>query len=303
MDMKKRDITGYISDDLYPKSDIEVIFHYCSIGTFQKIIENRELWLTNYRAMNDVEECRQLDQWIMKWYGDNPKKLTPSAWNKFKDVYSQRLFPDIFLCCFSRNGNMLSQWRAYADDGRGVSIGFNAKSFKIMPYQIPIKTTEDVKRSISLLPLMYDVRKQKRAVYELLDKISSGPVSPGSTKNDNMYALRCFSLFMKNSGFKEEKEVRIAFAPRSPGTRGQLEQYEDRLKKRIKITGPSYRPTSDMLTPFYKLAISPSSISRIILGPQNKSDEGQVLDFMKGKGFNHFTKENIEKSRVSYIGK
>ena len=32
-----------------------------------------------------------------------------------------------YITCFSRNGDLLSQWRAYGDDGRGVSIGFNSK--------------------------------------------------------------------------------------------------------------------------------------------------------------------------------
>lgn len=32
-----------------------------------------------------------------------------------------------YITCFSRNGDLLSQWRAYGDDGKAVSIGFNSK--------------------------------------------------------------------------------------------------------------------------------------------------------------------------------
>lgn len=32
-----------------------------------------------------------------------------------------------FALCLSEKGDLLSQWRAYANDGRGVSIGFDAK--------------------------------------------------------------------------------------------------------------------------------------------------------------------------------
>ena len=28
--------------------------------------------------------------------------------------------------CFSKNGDLLSQWRAYAEDGKGFSIGFDS---------------------------------------------------------------------------------------------------------------------------------------------------------------------------------
>lgn len=30
-----------------------------------------------------------------------------------------------FVICFSENGDLLSQWRGYADNGRGVTIGFD----------------------------------------------------------------------------------------------------------------------------------------------------------------------------------
>ena len=31
-----------------------------------------------------------------------------------------------FVCCFSKAEEDLGQWRAYADNGRGYSIGFDA---------------------------------------------------------------------------------------------------------------------------------------------------------------------------------
>lgn len=35
-----------------------------------------------------------------------------------------------YICCFSADGDILSQWRAYANDGKGVSIGFNIEKLK-----------------------------------------------------------------------------------------------------------------------------------------------------------------------------
>ncbi|WP_416152053.1 DUF2971 domain-containing protein [Pseudomonas sp. Bout1] len=32
--------------------------------------------------------------------------------------------------CFSKAGDVLSQWRAYADDGQGYAIGFDSKLLK-----------------------------------------------------------------------------------------------------------------------------------------------------------------------------
>jgi len=34
------------------------------------------------------------------------------------------------VACFSAADDLLSQWRAYADDGCGFAIGFNARYFE-----------------------------------------------------------------------------------------------------------------------------------------------------------------------------
>ena len=37
-----------------------------------------------------------------------------------------------FVSCFSADGDVLSQWRAYADDGHGFAIGFAPAEFAIL---------------------------------------------------------------------------------------------------------------------------------------------------------------------------
>ncbi|ECA5815027.1 DUF2971 domain-containing protein, partial [Salmonella enterica subsp. enterica serovar Enteritidis] len=36
-----------------------------------------------------------------------------------------------FACCLSKSGDILSQWRAYAKDGFGVSIGFDREKLDV----------------------------------------------------------------------------------------------------------------------------------------------------------------------------
>src|SRR5437868_13516061 len=36
-----------------------------------------------------------------------------------------------FLACFSTSGDSLSQWRAYADDAQGFSIGFDTSDLDV----------------------------------------------------------------------------------------------------------------------------------------------------------------------------
>lgn len=44
--------------------------------------------------------------------------------------------------CFSLNGDVLSQWRAYADDGHGYAIGFDATTLLKLPIR-PLKVLYD----------------------------------------------------------------------------------------------------------------------------------------------------------------
>lgn len=46
--------------------------------------------------------------------------------NIFK-VCQDSFNPQAFTFCFSKDGDLFSQWRAYAADGTGVSIGFDSE--------------------------------------------------------------------------------------------------------------------------------------------------------------------------------
>jgi hypothetical protein len=68
-----------------------------------------------------------------------------------------------YITCFSRKGDLLSQWRAYGDDGRGVSIGFDSK----LLYKVDSR-----KNDIYVEDVLYDKEKQIEdihlAVYDAL---------------------------------------------------------------------------------------------------------------------------------------
>ena len=45
-----------------------------------------------------------------------------------------------YICCFSGEGDLLSQWRAYADDGRGISVGFKKSQIKDFLKELEVET-------------------------------------------------------------------------------------------------------------------------------------------------------------------
>ena len=56
------------------KSIKKIGYHYCSVDTFMKIIENKTLWLSHSRTMNDKLECVYILDILKKVIKDESKK-------------------------------------------------------------------------------------------------------------------------------------------------------------------------------------------------------------------------------------
>ncbi|UHA72168.1 DUF2971 domain-containing protein [Paenibacillus sp. 481] len=63
-----------------------------------------------------------------------------------------RAFFKPHIACFSKYGALLRQWRSYANDGRGVAIGFELDYFNA------IKSTEN--KEFVVKDVIYDSQRQ-----------------------------------------------------------------------------------------------------------------------------------------------
>ena len=108
------------------------------------ILKNRSLRLTNILKSNDSMEI----SWICRYYDAEFKRAYENASDLFRSKISSerlmgyvKLFTDEFfnenhadfryyVTCFSYQNDLLSQWRGYADDGRGAAIGFDLDVLK-----------------------------------------------------------------------------------------------------------------------------------------------------------------------------
>ena len=124
----------------------KTLYHYCSVPTFYNIIKNKSIWLSDISKSNDSQELRwvlgelrvfMMKQWLV--YAENAQKAGKTVdFDQFDKTYS---VIDKLLClegnknwvfCLSEKKDELGQWRGYADDGRGLAIGFEAKNFYVM---------------------------------------------------------------------------------------------------------------------------------------------------------------------------
>ena len=111
------------------KSPPKLIYHYTDDAGLKGIIENGTLWFTDVFNLNDPSEIRH-------GFSEAVSVLESKASGSHEEisrfVKAFKLFDveieeaaNLFVCCFSGNGDELGQWRAYADDGRGYALGFH----------------------------------------------------------------------------------------------------------------------------------------------------------------------------------
>ena len=101
-----------------------ILYHYCSTATFHNIVGSKALWLSSLTQSNDSSEGRVVSQAVARLATkDNlSDELTGHLLAAVSNM--EGLFDGLGLC-FSTEGDLLSQWRAYTQDGAGLSVGFD----------------------------------------------------------------------------------------------------------------------------------------------------------------------------------
>jgi hypothetical protein len=116
------------------------LYHYTTARGIEGIISKREIWSTDIESMNDTKEIKygvevieeEIKSAKERYEGDRLvsevflSSIEKELENLARDRYS------IFVTCFCREGDLLSQWRGYADRGGGYSIEFKFKDSTTM---------------------------------------------------------------------------------------------------------------------------------------------------------------------------
>jgi len=112
----------------------ETLYHYTDASGLKGIIDNQEIWFTDYRYLNDPSELTHGMNLAKALIAKGAKGDTASGffYRMLGDLFSLTIFSnalEFFIASFSRDRDELGQWRVYADNGRGFAIGFSQKLF------------------------------------------------------------------------------------------------------------------------------------------------------------------------------
>ncbi len=219
-----KDITDSFTNELMDAPIPPLIYHYTNDSGLRGILESGQLWFTDIFNLNDPSELSHgigyaLD--ILKHQANNG----PNEAKVFSKFFSHAVTGNVetsahyFVCCFSKTDHDLGQWRAYADDGRGYAIGFDAKLLE----QAFAKAVTAEAHLHSTFPVTYDdtqlCRIHEQLVTETIPLISAPRgmglddevISEFLLQLSTNLASSCVfaSLFFKHEAYRNEEEYRF----------------------------------------------------------------------------------------------
>lgn len=203
------------------------LFHYTDLNGLKGILKQRGFWLSHTSSLNDPSELKYGKELVLKLLDeqilDEDDTDMRSFYNSIKVSVSAfgMAMHEIFIACFCESGNLLSQWRAYSNQGGGYSLGFNLSNSSRIWYDKG--SLQDGIKPL-LRKVIYDPELQKELVLNYLILIKEGyeqgirgiiddrmdrnhHAAVMGSQASNM--LLDFVMSFKNPAFSEEKEWRL----------------------------------------------------------------------------------------------
>lgn len=237
-------------------------YHYTNSVGLTGILASHSIWATDYRKLNDPHELTRGEQAIqdeleaiIREYSDD----TARGWlcRRIERVrHGRRLIdlPDIgiYVASFASHGDLLEQWRAYADDAAGYAIGFNS-----LPLPTGVQAVVNLASSLAIdfAPCEYRVDSYRAQVRAVLFFIADGMEKYVLTYCEDdlgrlmqirdeavsaaLARLANFVPFLKDPSFAGEKEWRLILlgTPTSTLTR-QTARYGEASYIKVSLTKP-----------------------------------------------------------------
>lgn len=260
-----------------------VLYHYTSASAFVSILTTGELFATDSRYLNDKTELRYSRDVVesaitsaMKGAHDEAAQAIRSS---VADLLAGVRLPSVYVTSLSADGDLLSQWRAYCERGRGFAIGLSEERLRRLP-------------RVNIMRVVYDQDEQSKIVIALVQLFR--PAVETAVASGNAARVRelqnivwlpfgVLRSVFKHPAFAEEREYRnFIFDP----------------------VNVQYRATVRGVVPYMALPIRSDAdkvpIARIVVGPCLDSvlQQSSVTGLLASLGHKDVP---IEASRVPFV--
>jgi hypothetical protein len=281
----------------------KILYHYCPTAAFHSIVETRSIRLTSLSLSNDTMEGKLVEKIISELAKrDN---LNSSIIERILNIVQSWVYlMDGLGFCLSENGDLLSQWRGYASDASGVSIGFSCeylewlsgetcKNLGASAFKLEKVFYERKRHEEEVWPTYHEIKKiivEGDGATPGLNFDSKSNGEPEQEKKaydrvrDHIIVLLITKLFLlKSSSFQEELEWRLL---------SHSTYFHDK--------NSAFRVLSDKVIPYRKyelIELVRKPIVEVVLGPKHLTPIKIIKDFLRCYGFGDV---NVRKSEVTY---
>jgi hypothetical protein len=245
------------------------IYHYTNAKGLSGILSSKKLWLTESFFLNDPDEIQvgtgqvhiEVMKGILDIYKNRKDKIDGFEFNILellneKIKHLREIKSDyIFICSFCKDGDLLSQWKGYANYGEGYSIGISRNYLESIP-------------GCTLKKVVYTEKEEIKILSKILNKYLQNEKLFNNIGNElfiNQMIEELFfeAYFFKSPFFREEKEYRLIY------------KYKDNID--IK-----QRPGNIGLIPYIEVDLDCNLITEIIIGPKldfERNRKALILEF------------------------
>ncbi|MES2802594.1 MAG: DUF2971 domain-containing protein [Bdellovibrionota bacterium] len=256
-------------------------FHYSDLESAKSIIEKSVVWATYIKHSNDFTEFEH----GMNMFIEHIKKsdiLNPIIKENevilryFEDQLNQPSMKP-FIFCFSEVQDQLSQWRGYADFGKGACTGFQFSKEGLPKFSLLKKVIYSDSEKILIIENI--IKKYENLASKIGSHLPTVLKQAWWARfvSDLISVIVIQSCFFKDVTFAEEKEYRLVFY------KHDYNQFE-------------FRNSGNRYITFVKEKIN-VDFNKIILGPITQKITFESFTFMKKTYLLPFT---VEKSKIPF---
>ncbi len=281
-----------------------LLYHYASNQSLLSILESRVVRLSDFSLSNDLLEGKWVHT-VFRTYCERKNVASGDLEKLLRSLDGVLKISGVTGFCLSEEKDLLSQWRGYADDGAGVSIGFDSDYLESWSDGIKDKVF-----GFRLRKIEYGLSSQEELIQPVMDEIlqlvADGALSyPTILSGDadrakwietwNLLFMKFLNFLQylysfKNPVFSEEREWRlVCIIPRghTENVPGMLEQAE-------------YCVRNGKIVPFVPIRFledRPFPIKELVIGPRNPTPTQIIYGMLRRFGFNDVA---VHKSSASY---
>ena len=198
------------------RDTVGLLYHYTNAAGLLGIVEQNKIWATHINYLNDASEliyARTLVEGALKQSQEQTKSpVDREFFRRAVACFDVSQTMDVFVSCFCEEGDLLSQWRGYAQAGEGYSIGIDGHLFGQIGGG----------RNFFFGPVEYDRENQEAIVNGIIERVLSGLsklTNARSVKDASRTIDECCKIFrraiwyplvaFKDVMFAAEKEWRL----------------------------------------------------------------------------------------------